>query len=284
VSSRNAAKRAFNLCLHFVTLLINTAEKTETAKIQSPQTLQTTACMKILPSLKTVTRQIWHYLPSASVLIAVLASSQVGLGATTWDVTADFSVDNGNPNGAWSYGWMDTSFTTFTPFVNHDYTAHEGCPIWHSGFYLPDDQLPIFGVVWKNTSTPINGVATGQLALHPGYNEEPCIARWTAPGNVSGPALVRGTFYSGDTGLLSVAVRLNGVPQWTAVDSGTFDLAFPVAPGDTLDFAAFGGYGWGSTPLEATVTIVPEPGSLMVMGLAGLLAAAARSRSRCVRY
>lgn len=240
--------------------------------------------MIILPTPKTATRRPWRCLQSALVVIAVLASSQVGRGVTTWDVTADFGVDNGNPNGAWSYGWMDTSFTAFTPFASHDYTAHQGCPIWHSGFSLPADQLPIFGVVWKNTSTPIDGVATGQLSLHPGSNEEPCIARWTALGNVSGPALVTGTFYSGDSGVLSVAVRLNGVEQWTAVDSGTFDLAFAVAPGDTIDFAAFGGYGWGNTPLEATVTIVPEPGSLMVMGMAGLLAAAARSKSRRVRY
>jgi hypothetical protein len=238
--------------------------------------------MTILPAPKTATRRLWHCLQSASVVIAVLASSQVGLGATTWDVTADFSVDNGNPNGAWSYGWMDTSFTTFTPFVNHDYSVHVGCPAWHSGFY--PYELPIFGVVWKNTSTPIDGVDAGQLSLHPGYNEEPCIVRWTAPSNVSGPALVSGTFYSGDSAALSVAVRLNGIQQWTTVDYGAFDLAFAVAPGDTIDFAAFGGYGWGNTPLEATVTIVPEPGSLMIMGMAGLLAAAARSRSRCVRY
>jgi hypothetical protein len=237
--------------------------------------------MTILPTLKTPTRRLWHCLQSAFVAIALLASSQVGLSVTTWDVTADFSVDNGNPNGAWSYGWMDTSFTTFTPFANHDYSLHTGCPVWHSGFY--PYQLPIFGVVWKNTGTPIEGVATGQLSLHPGYNEEPSVARWIAPGNVSGPALVTGTFYPGDSAVLSVAVRLNGVQQWTAVNSGAFNLAFAVAPGDTIDFAAFGGYGWGNTPLDATVTIIPEPGSLMIMALTGLLAAAARSRSRCVR-
>jgi hypothetical protein len=240
--------------------------------------------MKTLPSPTTATLQIRPCFSAAPALIAVLASLQVGLGAATWDVNADFSVDNGNPNGAWSYGWMDTSFTTFTAFVNHDYTAHDVCPIWHSGFSLPNDQLPIYGVIWKNTSTPYVGVATGQLSLHPGANLEPCIARWTAPNDVSGPALVAGRFYPGDTGILSVAVRFNGVAEWSALDSGTFDLAFAVAPGDTIDFAVFGGYGWGNTPLEATVTIIPEPGSLMVVGMTGLLAAAARSRSRPVKY
>jgi hypothetical protein len=188
----------------------------------------------------------------AAVLIFLTVHS-TALGNTTWDVTADFSVDNGNPNGAWSYGWMDTSFTMFTldPYVN----------IW--GWSGESWGVP---VVWKNIgSSTINGVMPGQLALHMGSG--PSVVRWTAIGGVSGPATIAGQFFAGDKGQMLVDVRINGVEVWNAVDSGAFNLATTVAPGDTIDFAVYGGYYFGQTPLDATITVVPAPGAIFLVGI-----------------
>lgn len=182
--------------------------------------------------------------PLRTALLAVaalvfLAGHSTVFGSIVWDVTADFSVDNGNPNGAWSYGWMDTGFSTFTLHQYEDYGAGS-TPRWYS-----DNTASM----WENmTSSTDYGVAPGQVSLHPGMNQEPCVARWTAPVGVSGPATIAGQFFPGDWGSMSVDVRINGVEVWNAVDSGAFNLATTVAPGDTIDFAVYGGYGWGNTP------------------------------------
>jgi hypothetical protein len=190
-------------------------------------------------------RTIWFM---AAVLI-FLTGHSTALGDPTWDVTADFSVDNGNPNGAWSYGGMDTSFTMFTldPYVN--------IWGWSGNWGVP--------AVWKNIgSSPLGGAMPGQLALHPGSG--PSVVRWTAMGGVSGPATIAGQFFAGDTGQMLVDVRINGVEVWNAVDSGAFNLATTVAPGDTIDFAVYGGYTNGTTPLDATITVVPAPSAVLL--------------------
>jgi|GEM_PF-3970061 len=48
---------------------------------------------------------------TTGLLLFGLISSAV---ATSYDATTDFSITNGNPNGAWSYGWMDNH--TFSMF------------------------------------------------------------------------------------------------------------------------------------------------------------------------
>ena len=42
---------------------------------------------------------------SSVMLAAAFAAAQVQ-AQIVYDATADFSIANGNPNGAWSYGWM----------------------------------------------------------------------------------------------------------------------------------------------------------------------------------
>jgi hypothetical protein len=41
---------------------------------------------------------------------------------------------------------------------------------------------------------------------------------------------------------------------WSKSDSGDFDLTLGVASGDTLDFAVYGSYLSGNTPISATIS------------------------------
>ncbi|HKQ36689.1 MAG TPA: CARDB domain-containing protein, partial [Verrucomicrobiae bacterium] len=167
-----------------------------------------------------------------------------GCPSSTYDPTLSFSTQNGNPNGVWSYGWMPTDFSAYTAYTNH------GDINWYG---WGGDATP---GIWRNYGGPAYGVPSGWLSLHPGNGTEPCVLRWTAPG--SGIARVTGRFLAGDGGVMQVAVRRNNQSWWNAVDSGVFALTDAVTTGDVIDFAVYGGYGYGNTPLEAQVTLTPD--------------------------
>ncbi len=169
-------------------------------------------------------------------------------GAATWDFNADWSSGNGNPNGAWSYGWMPVGFGELHLFTNAYVTSYShGWSGW-AGDGTPGQ--------WQNDSDgwPY-GVPPHDVSLHPGPGTEPCVARWTAPAGASGAATVTGEFLPGDGGAMTVGVRHNGETLWIASDAGAFDLSLSVNPGDTIDFAVYGGYWYGNTPLRAKIVV-----------------------------
>jgi len=114
--------------------------------------------------------------------------------------------------------------------------------------------------IWKNTTGGTSyGVPDGWLSIHPGQGTvsglgtpEHSVLRWTAP--IEGTINVTGQFLPGDTGTMTVAVRLNNIIVWNVTDSGTFDLIENVSVGDTIDFAVYGAYISGNTPINATIT------------------------------
>ena len=114
------------------------------------------------------------------------------------------------------------------------------------------------------------------------------ILEWTAPAGFSGDALIQGQFLPGDIGIMQVGVFENrnwNSALWTATDSGTFDLTVPVVAGEKIDFGVWcqpGGYSYGNTPLEATITSVPEPSTFVFLaaGAIGLLAFTWRRRGK----
>jgi hypothetical protein len=198
--------------------------------------------------------------PTSDPTSAITSNAWTPTGAASagpWDVTDDFSTENGNPNGAWTYGWMDNAFTTFTPYVNRIVNAWIG---WGADG-TPAAWFNIYGDV-------INGVAPGQLSLHPGDGAQPAVARWTAPAGVSGTARIAGQFFQGDSGAMQVAVRINGATAWSSVDAGAFELEAVVQPGDTIDFAVYGGYAYGNTPLDAQIVLeAPEQYYRVTVGI-----------------
>ena len=115
---------------------------------------------------------------------------------------------------------------------------------------------------WVGGPAGLRRLQPGQFYLHPGPHGEASIVRWTAPARIGARVRVRGQFLPGDIGILQTGIFVNGVPQvtkpyWHSSDSGRFDILLPIAAGDTIDFAVYGGYMYGTTPLEATITNVP---------------------------
>ncbi|MGA2063425.1 MAG: SUMF1/EgtB/PvdO family nonheme iron enzyme [Thermoguttaceae bacterium] len=211
--------------------------------------------------------------------------SEAGRGNTIWDVSNDFSIAKGNPNGTWTYGMVYKS--AFVPYTKK--TDDGQNRLWLGD--LAGDRSPELGIKY---GPPINGVQSGQFFLHPGPGGVTSTARWTAPAGISPRVHVQGQFLPGSLGGKEVGICVNGIPgvnapYWHSAirpeyyheedegDDGTravhpksaprgvhprrparFDFLLDVSPGDTLDFAVYGGYIFGSTPLEATVTSVPE--------------------------
>lgn len=175
------------------------------------------------------------------------------VGPLTWNPATDFFATTTNPNGVWTYGWMDTGFKTFTPYVNKHVN-----PSGYSNWYgWAGDETPAVG--FNGQSVPLNNVPAGAMLLHPGNGNEPSVLRWTAPFAATIRAV--GQFYAGDGGVMQVAVRHNDSALFTASDAGVFDLPVTVAAGDRIDFAVYGGYGFGSTGLQValTATAIPLP-------------------------
>jgi len=164
----------------------------------------------------------------------------VALRATFYSAFDEFSPVN-NPDIAWSYGWMPTDFSKFNLYITHSTIQ----------WYGPQggDRSPS---IWINNGDTAYGVPTGWLSLHPGPGTEPSILRWTAP--VAGNIHVTGQFLPGDGGIMTVGVFHNAEKLWTASDSGKFDLNLTIAAGDNIDFAVYGGYGFGNTPISATIS------------------------------
>lgn len=193
----------------------------------------------------------------SSVILGQVGGTEIPSTAVGGDfVQTSFNSSNqfsgvSNPNGVWSYGWMPVGFGSLTLYTTN--SSGGGFNSWLGN--LSGDGTP---GVYNNTGTgsPF-GIPPGWLSLHPGPGSEPSVLRFTAP--FSGTIRIAGQFLPGDSGAMLVAVRVNGQQKWQSVDSGAYDLTTVVNAGDTVDFAAYGGYAYGNTPIDATITYF-EPG------------------------
>ncbi len=206
--------------------------------------------VSVLAPLGKTTRRLTSGVVLAAAVFTASLQAQI-----VYDATADFSITNENPNGAWSYGWMPTDFSQFNLDTVCENRSHG--PVWVrvSGGWPG---------IWKNTTgSTAWGVPPGFISIDPGLGEEPSILRWTSP--LRGFAHIQGRFLAGDSGTMLVAVRLGGQAVWQAVDSGEFDLLESIVPGDTVDFVVYGGYYGGVTPLEAIISLTPVGGGAILL-------------------
>ena len=204
-----------------------------------------------------------------ALLALALASAAVVSNAALYDLANDFSITNGNPNGAWSYGYRN-SLTSARTLFDNPATIASGIS-WRSTALGSDPQF------YKNLSNgPVNSLPAGQVAMHPGPNGQLGSLLFTSP--ESGLLNLTAAFGAGDIGNVDVYIRSNGVPIYQVLNTGTSQsyatsTPLPVAIGDTIEVLVGigdGSYAFDTTPVQATITInnpVPEPATIAALGV-----------------
>jgi hypothetical protein len=214
---------------------------------------------------------------AAAACLALAGSAQ----PVIYDATADFTVNVPNPNGVWAYGYTTSLSTALTPFA--EYVSDANAFVWRTNLSLGAPGI------YKVTATfPVNSVAPGQLALHPGPGGEYAVLAFTAP--AAGQYALNAQFFPGDSGATDATIVLNGNTATPAFYFPSTDVNpvatgnFALALGDQVRFAVgfAGSFISDSTPLTATLTFspVPEPGTLALLGLGGIIVVLACRRHR----
>ena len=228
-----------------------------------------------------------HLRSSLSLALATLAVSSAFA-----DLTSEFSVSNGNPNGAWSYGTKTSPTGVFTAFTNSGSGVISGpttVDFWgnSSVFNVPS--------VYKLTAGTLNGynggnggIAIGDVALHPGAGNEIAVIRYTVA--ATGLYDISATWGAGDgtsnRGNVDTDLFLNSSALFSVANTGTTQsfngTAVALTAGDFLDIQVGKGldqHFYDSTPVNLSVTqAVPEPASMAALGL-GILGFARRRKA-----
>jgi len=220
-----------------------------------------------------------RFVPAFPILVVLLTLITGAYATNTWDATQDFG--DFNPNGAWSYGYGVTG-SSFTPYSLWDPacigSAGVGC--WHANNV--GQEIPLVGFnatghyVISNTAI----FPPDSLFVHP-YAGEDTIVRWTAPADGTysiaaffdildtHPTGIIGLVYENSTPLFRG--ELLGPPaQFPDKVGGREDFSFPALnlhAGDVISFAVNddNDYNYDTTGFNATITLVPEPCSLLFL-------------------
>lgn len=216
------------------------------------------------------------------VLTSLLAFTTISF-ATVWDANADFSIDNGNPNGAWSYGsksllTLGDSDLIDTYSVKVDNDSFIGWIAEFSNLGAPS--------VTKNISGEVRtGIEPGELSFHPGSDGQVTTVRWTAPSD--GLYSLSALFDEGDGGPVDLYIYWNSTELFQVggtYQTETFTDTLMLHSGDRLDFMVGAGddFYCDSTPISIRITgdssAVPGPMAALPFGL-GLVCALRRKKS-----
>lgn len=170
------------------------------------------------------------------------STSTQGGNNLSYSAALDYSIKNGNPNGAWSYGWMPNDFSSFNAYTGQ--TTSSGFILWTSSPSSPS-------LFRNDSSNTAFGVSPGQISLHPSSTKQPSVLRWTA--QKESTYIISGKFYSGDSGEMKVGVRQASNWLWQGTDSGAFNIEKKLSASDTIDFVVYGNYSSGNTPIDVTI-------------------------------
>jgi len=237
----------------------------------------------------------------ASAAVAAASTTQLDfklnrVAVKTWDVSADYSITNGNPNGDWCYGRTDGDFILWdgTLYTDPGLTYGDRAMWWEaatqgaSGYVMK---------LMRDVPQDLTGVGypqyfdARQVILYPGANGQPSVVRWTAP--LSGDIAIDARFSGQNVSptVTDAHVRHNDEDVFSAPVSGfagrppsrgdafgnspvqLYSGILTVAAGDTIEFAI--GFGsdftglYDQTGLAATI-VGPDPSVTAVSRLADL--------------
>lgn len=222
--------------------------------------------------------------------LLILAATLGGLSplqaATTWNASDDFLANeqgtDSNPNGVWTYGYRDLiTSTSITPFVTADHRTAINSAANFEGWQLGA------GFIITATNTSASTVGTllpGDLLVHPqNFSVSPTynVIRWTAP--TTGDYTIAFNWHVSSTlqNATNDGVDAYVVSNTTTTSTSIFDAI--VAPGQTvsnsrsvsltagysIDFVVGPGTSGNnandSTIFDATITLVPEPSSALLL-------------------
>jgi len=228
------------------------------------------------------------------VLAVVLAISLVGVAQAAYsaDITDDFSLA-ANPNGDWSYGWYDPDNAGAFTLYNGVNAADAGSGTQLFSAHVKDGDWDTWGNIgWNLGPDVIDGPwgsyrEVGKVMGGPSVAGLTNAARWTAP--AAGTYQIDGIF----TGLslggshYTASVLNNGGSEWSAVVEGfigggsttptngpspsqTYSGLLTLAAGDTIDFTVTALTSPGPFGLDIQIAEVPEPMTLVLLGMGGL--------------
>ena len=218
------------------------------------------------------------------VLLPILAAGSRASAGTVYSAAGDFSIAS-NPNGVWSYGTTGTTVTGPLTLYTAAKSGIGGIADWVGW----EGTQPMFGddfpLVGKNigatTGTSADIVLLpGELAEHPAPDGSYAVVRFTAP--TSGVFLLNADFegreFQGqesatttDVHVLvdSVAIFNGAVLGFGPPSDQSFVATLNLIAGDRVDFSV--GYGsdrsflGDTTGLDATLSVVPEPSSVVLL-------------------
>ena len=217
------------------------------------------------------------------VLLAAGLTAARPAAAQTYDAAGDFSATL-NPNGVWSYGYENTLGGSFNL-----YTAQFAPTANIAGWY--DNISSDVPLVIKNFGTTTDSsfadivLQPGQLAFHPGPQDQFSVVRFTAAS--AGLYNLTSSFVpvTTDGTTTDVHVLENGLSVFDGNVSGTYndssgasynDSALTLSAGETVDFAvgygADGDFYRDATGLSATLTPAPVPEASTTVSLGLMLA------------
>ena len=223
------------------------------------------------------------------LLLVCTIGASLPVFAETWDLASSFSTANGNPNGQWSYGWLDA--TGIFTLYNDTSTEVVGANTQNTWRYNGD--YDTWGNIAKNTgSGPIAAWGSYRESSSsyagPGSDGRLATARWTAPQNMiidlaakfSGISDNQPAGTTTDVHVFQNGVELFGGLIYGFVGSAAngysdafgdqpvqqFDKTIEVSAGDAIDFcvgAGSNGVGFDTTGIAASITMeVPNAGTL----------------------
>ncbi len=193
--------------------------------------------------------------PLGNVTTAELDISQ----ATTWDLYNDFA--DYNPNGVWSYGQLNPSFSLLNTFFSNDPSNFiqndpPGWLIWCRGIFTTC-------IIKNSSNTTANGIGPHTCSLEADWGEPD--ARWTAPyaGKFSITVKIGGStgadnYGDGNADAKLGRLLINGKAQkYTSFTNNVMIFSLTgvqLSKGDTVDAIVGQQSGGGNTQTIFTVT------------------------------